>query len=102
MALLKEVTTAYGSIAKYWRLTKIHIDYAQRIGYAVLSPYLSQEDRENDKMSLPQADVRVNFNVENFNNYLSPEALAQNNKTMYEAIFDYAKTLEVFQNATDA
>ena len=34
------------------------------IGYAVLNPYLSQEDRQNDKMSLPQVDVRVNFNVE--------------------------------------
>lgn len=101
MALSKEIVTPYGSIAKYWRLTQIHIDYAQRIGYAVLTPYLSQEDRETNKMSLPQADKRLNFNMDKFNEYLSPEALAQNNCTIYDAIFEYAKTLDMFQNSID-
>lgn len=52
-------------------------------------------------MSLPQADIRLNFNKEDFQSYLSVEALEQNNESLYEAVFRYAKTLNVFDEATD-
>ena len=101
MALQKAIETNYGVTANYWRLTQIHIDYAQKIGYAILSPYISQEDRQNNKMSLPSADKRINFNVEIFNSYLAPEALEENNWSLYQAVFEYAKTLDMFEGAQD-
>ena len=52
-------------------------------------------------MSLPSADKRINFNVETFNSYLAPEALEENNWSLYQAVFEYAKTLDMFEGAQD-
>ena len=49
MALLKNITNAYGSETSYWRIVSVSVDYVSNTGKATLLGYINEAVRRSGK-----------------------------------------------------
>lgn len=105
MGLIKTIETGAGFSVSYWKITDWKISLSARAIDIILTPYISNEKREQgyepvrDEIRKVRASDFQNrygsYDRTDYTDYFSPEALeraTKEGKTIYNVMYEYVKT----------
>ena len=92
MALQKSIDTNFGIPATYWRVIKTELDYLNSQGTVLLSGYISEQSRQENKQHLAVRHFRINSN--DFNTYFVPDVINPLDINQVKNSYLYIKNLE--------
>ena len=113
MALNKTIVSRSGFEMSYWKITDWHIIISQNLLNIDITPYISQETRQNnlepvhDERKKIRVIDKIDFinptnSTYDYTSYFSPSALEQSNLDIYKIMYNYIKEkVPEFQGAID-
>ena len=101
MALNKTIEHISGVNIEYWKIAKVDLNYLSYTGSVLLLGYISQEAREQNKVTLETKVVLINNN--NFNTWFNLSILDEVNNNQIKNAYNYLKSIEggEFSNSID-
>lgn len=99
MALSKTVSTAFGVNATYWKIDTLVCNRVVDTASVVVSGYLDQNARNSG--AAPLICNTHNMGSTDYAAYFAPAVLDVVDVNVFQQTYDWLKTLDFFQGATD-